>query len=219
MTSVVPRIAVLDYGTSNLHSACKALEVVGGRVHVATRPDEVGAVDAVVLPGVGNFGAVMRRIRAQGLDEAVGRAVEEGTPLLGICLGMQLLLDGSEESPGEPGLGVVSGDVVRLATSEKLPDIGWREVSFRAGSALGPEPDASPAERTYYFVHSYACQPADPSVVAGTARHGVSFAATIEHGSVTATQFHPEKSSRAGLALLRRWVAGVASPVAEGVAR
>lgn len=214
MNVPVPRIAVLDYRTSNLHSAVKGLERVGARVHVAADPDEVGEVDGVVLPGVGHFGEVMRRMREQGLDEAVANAVDGGVPLLGICLGMQLLFEASEEAPGEAGLGVLAGTVAALPPTAKLPDIGWRAVDW-SDPLLGPASGASAFERTYYFVHSYVCCPSDPDVVAGVAVHGIPFCAAVRSGSVAAVQFHPEKSSTAGLALLRRWVASVAVTARE----
>lgn len=217
MTIERPRLAVLDYRTSNLHSALKALELVGADVHVATSPEEVGAVDGVVLPGVGHFGEVMRRMREQRLDEAVAAAVDADLPLLGICLGMQLLFDDSEEAPGVPGLGVLAGSSVALPPSRKLPNIGWREVEWRV-PGLGPDEDDAPAfDRTYYFVHSFACVPSDRAIAAGFADHDGPFCAGVRSGNVSAVQFHPEKSSTAGLALLGRWVASVAAGVAEPV--
>jgi glutamine amidotransferase len=155
----------------------------------------------------------MRRIRAAGLDEAVARAVAGGTPLLGICLGMQLLFDESEESPGVAGLGVLPGVVRRLRTDLKVPHIGWSRVEWAPGAPVGAPEDA-PAESTYYFVHSYACEPADPALVLGRAEHGVPFCAAAGREGVTGVQFHPEKSSAAGLGLLGRWLAGVAARAA-----
>jgi glutamine amidotransferase len=206
----VTRLAVLDYEMSNLLSATKALERLGAEVTVARAPAEAEGADAVVLPGVGHFGEAMRRIRAAGLDEAVARAVADGTPLLGICLGMQLLFDESEESPGVAGLGVLPGAVRRLRTDLKVPHIGWSRVDWAPGTALGAPPD-EPGGSTYYYVHSYACEPADPVLVLGRAEHGVSFCAAAGREGVTGVQFHPEKSSAAGLGLLGRWLAGVAA--------
>jgi glutamine amidotransferase len=206
----VTRLAVLDYEMSNLRSATKALERLGARVTVARAPGEAAGADAVVLPGVGHFGEAMRRIRAAGLDEAVARAVAEGTPLLGICLGMQLLFEESEESPGVAGLGVLPGAVRRLRTPLKVPHIGWSRVTWAPGAPIGPAGDDA-GDSTYYFVHSYACEPADPALVLGRADHGVAFCAAAGREGVTGVQFHPEKSSAAGLGLLGRWLAGVAA--------
>ena len=196
-----PRVAVLDYKMSNLHSASKALERLGAEVTIVEAPTELD-VDAVVLPGVGNFGPAAERIRAHGLDEVVSWAIRSGRPLLGICLGMQLLFEESEESPGVPGLGVLAGSVRRIPTDEKLPSIGWRRVFW------ADEPER---EDAFYFVHSYACVPDDPAVVLGTAVYGVEHCAAVRSGQITGFQFHPEKSSRVGLALLGRWLTSVSA--------
>lgn len=208
MSAAGPRIAVLNYQMSNLRSATKALELLGARVQVAESADQALGVDAVVLPGVGHFGPAMERIRAQGLDAVARGAAAEGVPLLGICLGLQLLFEESEESPGVDGLGLIAGTVRRLETDRKLPQIGWNRVQWRAtGVLVPPETDASAS--TYYFVHSYAAVPSDPAHVLGTVDYGGQFVAAVQAGHVTGVQFHPEKSSRAGLALLRRWLASV----------
>ncbi|MGD9572675.1 MAG: imidazole glycerol phosphate synthase subunit HisH [Thermoleophilia bacterium] len=210
-----PRLAVLDYQMSNLRSATKALERLGADVRVATTPGEARDVDAVVLPGVGHFGEAMRRIRAARLDEVVLGAAERGLPVLGICLGQQLLFDESEESPGVAGLGLLPGAVRRLRTDRKLPHIGWSRVTWEPGSPLAPD-DPSDAAATYYFVHTYGCEPEDPSVVLGRADHGVAFCAAAGRGTVAGVQFHPEKSSAAGLGLLGRWLAAI--PVRDAAA-
>lgn len=203
-----PRVAVLDYRVSNLRSAVKALELVGGDVRVTGDPDDVPGADAVVLPGVGHFGEAMRRIRGLGLDRAVLRAADEGVPVLGFCVGLQLLFAESEESPGAPGIGLLPGPVRRLRTDRKLPHIGWSEVAWSPASGLGPDSGRA-ADATYYFVHSFAPEPEDEALVLGRARHGVEFCAAAGRPGVTGLQFHPEKSSAAGLALLGRWLAGV----------
>ena len=212
-----PTLALLDYEMSNLRSAAKALERLGAGVRVARTPAEAAGADAVVLPGVGNFGEAMRRIRRTGLDGTVREATADGVPVLGICLGLQLLFEESDESPGARGLGILPGAVRRLRTPRKLPHIGWARVSWDPGSPLAPA-DPQPSG-TYYFVHSFACEPEDPSLVAGRAEHGVPFCAAAGRGAVAGVQFHPEKSSRDGLALLGRWLASVAAPQAAAATR
>lgn len=208
---MTPRVAVLDYEMSNLRSATKALELLGAEVSVVHEPEAVAGADAVVLPGVGNFGEAMRRIREHRLDVAVRDAVDRGVPVLGICLGLQLLFAESEESPGVPGLGVLPGPVRRLRTDLKLPHIGWSRVEWAPGTPLAPaEGDAG--DSTYYFVHTYGCEPEDASLVLGRAEHGVTFCAAAGRPGVTGVQFHPEKSSAAGLGLLKRWLAAVPTP-------
>ena len=208
-----PRVAVLDYKMSNLRSAVKALELLGARVSVAECPAKADGADAVLLPGVGHFDEAMRRLRDGGLDGVVTGAAASGVPVLGICLGMQLLLDSSEEAPGVPGLGLIPGAVRRLGTDRKIPQIGWNPVEWRPGSPLGTL--EGPQRRTYYFVHSYAARPDDPADVAGTADYGGPFVAAVARGAVAGVQFHPEKSSRAGLALLGRWLSAVADGAAH----
>ncbi len=208
-----PFVALLDYEMSNLRSAGKALERLGARVRVAARPADAEGADALVLPGVGRFGAAMERLEAHGFTSMLREAASAGTPVLGICLGLQLLFDESEESPGVPGLGIIPGAVRRLRTDLKVPHIGWSEVDWREAALFAPA-DGGPADRTYYFVHSYACVPEDADDVLGTAEHGAPFVAAAGRGSVAGVQFHPEKSSSAGLALLGRWLEGAA--VREG---
>lgn len=204
-----PRLAVLDFEMSNLRSAVKALERLGADVRVAVDPDGARDVDGVVLPGVGNFGEAMRRMGARGLDTAVRDAVDRGVPVIGICLGLQLLFAESEESPGVPGLGILPGAVRRLRTDRKLPHIGWSHVTWAPDSVLGPGDPGDAAASTYYFVHTYACEPEDPSLVLGRAEHGTPFCASAGREGVMGVQFHPEKSSAAGLGLLGRWIASV----------
>lgn len=207
---MTPVVAVLDYEMSNLRSACKALERLGAEVRVVQEPAAAAGADAVVLPGVGNFGEAMRRIRIAGLDAAVHDAVDRGVPVLGICLGLQLLFAESEESPGVAGLGVLPGAVRRIATDLKLPHIGWSRVRWQPDCILAPEVEDD-ASSTYYFVHTYGCEPEDDALVLGRADHGVDFCAAAGRPGVMGVQFHPEKSSTAGLGLLGRWLAGVAA--------
>jgi len=201
-----PVVALLDYEMSNLRSAGKALERLGARVRVAARPDEARGADAIVLPGVGRFGAAMDRLAAHGFVDMLRGAADAGTPVLGICLGLQLLFEESEESPGVAGLGLVPGRVERLRTSLKVPHIGWSQVDWRDDCVLAPS-GGGPAERTYYFVHSYACVPQDPDDVRGMATHGCAFVAAAGRGAAVGVQFHPEKSSTPGVAFLRAFLA------------
>ncbi len=203
-------VAVLDYRMSNLASATKALESLGADVRVVDDGEQLGTPDAVVLPGVGHFGEAMARMRARRLDVAARRAAEDGRPLLGICLGLQLLFEQSDESPGVDGLGLLPGAVRRLETEEKVPHIGWSQVEWRPGVPFAPEP-GDPHSSIYYFVHSYVCEPEAPEMVLGTASHGASFVASAGWGVVHGVQFHPEKSSDAGLGLLTRWLRGVSA--------
>ena len=189
---------------SNLASVTKALEHVGAEVVIVRAPSEADGVDAVVLPGVGNFGQATEQLAEQGLDDAARDAVLAGTPLLGICLGMQLLFDDSEESPGTRGLGLIPGSVRRLQTSLKVPNIGWRNVSWS-------DQRSDTAPEAFYFVHSFVCEPNDPAHVLATADHGGLFCAAAGVPDLMGVQFHPEKSSTVGLRLLSGWLSGVAA--------
>ncbi len=208
-------VVLLDYEMSNLRSVGKALERLGARVRIATRPEDACDADAIVMPGVGRFGAAMERLEAHGFTQMLRQQAAAGTPILGICLGLQLLFDESEESPGVAGLGIIPGRVTRLVTERKVPHIGWSEVRWVAGCPLAPdEAPAGPAASTYYFVHSYVCVPTDDGDVRGTFDHAGAFAAAAGKGSVMGVQFHPEKSSTAGLALLGRWLHATVGAVA-----
>jgi imidazole glycerol-phosphate synthase subunit HisH len=203
-----PHIAVLDYGIGNLRSAEKALQHLGAEAELTTDGAVVDRAAGVVLPGVGAFGACMRALRASGLEPAARRAVADGRPFLGICVGMQMLFDGSEEAPEVPGLGLLAGTVRRLSDAVVLPHMGWNTVTVTPGSRLMAGLGAAP---WLYFVHSYAPCPDDPAVVAATAEHGGPVVAAVEHGPLWATQFHPEKSGTVGLAVLGNFVAAVAA--------
>lgn len=196
-------IAVVDYGIGNLRSAQKALEHLGADARLTSDPDEVRAAGAVVLPGVGAFGACMGALRASGLDAPVLEAVDAGKPFLGVCVGMQMLFTGSEEAPGVAGLGVVPGVVRRLADDLVLPHMGWNAVEVREGSRLFEGVERPP---WLYFVHSYAPDPEDRGVVAATTDYGGEVVAAVERDGLWATQFHPEKSGETGLAVLANFV-------------
>jgi glutamine amidotransferase len=203
------RIAILDYGMGNLRSVEKALEHVGATATITADAATVRAADGVILPGVGAFPRAMERIRERGLDELVAERVEAGAPVLGICLGLQLLFDSTTELGGADGLGLLRGPVERLsAPGLKVPHIGWAPVRWERESRLA---DGIPSETPFYFVHSFAPRP-DPGDLLGSAEYGERFACAAERGDVFGVQFHPEKSSAAGLRLLSNF-AGVCASV------
>jgi glutamine amidotransferase len=197
------RIAVLDYGMGNLRSVEKALERVGAEAIVTADHDAAHAADGLVLPGVGAFPRGIERVRALGLDELVAGRVGAGVPLLGICLGMQLLFESSTELGGADGLGLLAGEVRELdAPGLKLPHIGWEAVAFEGDGGLG----AGLGGRTpFYFVHSFAPEPVEAAIVTGTAVWGGRFACAVASPPIYGVQFHPEKSSSAGLRLLENF--------------
>ena len=197
-----PSIAVIDYQAGNLRSVQKALERFGARAAITRDPADVERADAVVFPGQGANDPSMRHLRAGGLIEPIQAFIRGGKPFLGVCLGLQLLLDGSDEGV-EPGLGVLAGRVRRLDNGLKVPHMGWNSVDFRvAHPLLGGIPNGS----HFYFVHSYYADPADKSVVAGRTSYGVDFCSAAAWRNVFATQFHPEKSGEVGLRLYRNFV-------------
>lgn len=204
MTTTGSSIAVIDYGIGNLHSAHKALRAVGANAILTDDPTVIDGAAAVVLPGVGNFGACMTALRSRNLDRTVLDAIESQRPFLGICVGMQMLFDGSQESPDIPGLGVLSGDVQLLPGTVKRPQMQWNKLDIRRADPVLTDPEQE--EQWMYFVHSYAAVTAETEVVVATVDYGSCVTAACRHDNVFATQFHPEKSSSAGLALLRRWV-------------
>ncbi len=195
-------IAVLDYGIGNLASATKALRRGGGDARLVTDPADVAAASGVVLPGVGSFGRCAQALAASGLEAAARAALGGGRPFLGICVGLQLLYEGSEESPEVPGLGVLEGTVRRLRGGLKCPQMQWNRLDARRPShLLGAGGDGA----WVYFVHSYAAPDSDD--VVATCDYGGTVVAAVERGPLWATQFHPEKSGAAGLALLAGFAA------------
>jgi glutamine amidotransferase len=194
-------IGIVDYGMGNRRSVEKALEHVGARAIVSSDPARLRSASGLILPGVGAFPRAMENLRELGLDELVRERVAAGTPVLGICLGMQLAFEGSSEQGGSEGLGILAGEVRELATGElKLPHIGWSEVRFSgSGSPLISD---LPSSCAFYHVHSFAPVPARPEDVLGTAEYGSPFTTAVASGSFYGVQFHPEKSSAAGLRLL-----------------
>ena len=204
-----PVIAVLDYGIGNLRSAEKALQKVGGDARLTRDPAFVASADAVVLPGVGAFGACMDALRGAGLEDVVYGAVDSGRPFLGICVGMQMLFTSSQEDLDARGLDIISGTVKWIPPGVKRPQMQWNKLSFAQpadpmfeGELLRDAPNGS----WLYFVHSLHGVPMDPSLVAATCDYGVTLNAAFRQDNVFATQFHPEKSGASGLALLDNFV-------------
>jgi imidazole glycerol-phosphate synthase subunit HisH len=201
-------IAIVDYGMGNRRSVEKALEHVGARVVLTSDAEEIRRAEKIVLPGVGAFPRAMRALRGLGLDTVLRERAVAGIPILGVCLGMQLLFDSSTEHEGATGLGLLPGDVTSLDTAgRKLPHIGWNLVGLQRPSQLTAGFGDAAA---FYHVHSFACRPADPSDVVGVSEYGEAFASIVERGNVAGAQFHPEKSSRDGLALLSNFVGAAA---------
>lgn len=206
-------IAIVDYGMGNLRSVQKALQKLGFHAEITADADEVRRADKLILPGVGAFGAAMENLRRAGLDTAIREFIESGKPFLGICLGLQLLFDFSEESWGaerEQGLGILRGKVVRFPEGLtdgqgkllKIPHIGWNALRFTRRDALfdGVEEGAH-----VYFVHSYFPLPEQDEVVTAVSDYGVTFCCAVQRANVRAVQFHPEKSSTVGLRILRNF--------------
>ncbi len=200
---MTPRIAVLDYGMGNRRSVEKALEHVGAEVVLTGDADVLRHCAGVVIPGVGAFPEAMSRLEGLGLVEPLRGLAAQGTPILGVCLGMQLLFDSSEEIEPTKGLGLLPGTVTWLQTAERLPHIGWNEVSFQRPSALTA--GLPPAGCPFYHVHSLAARPEEADIV-GSTTYGETFATIVERDRVAGVQFHPEKSSAHGLGLLANYV-------------
>jgi glutamine amidotransferase len=200
---VTPRVAVCDYGVGNLHSVERALARGGARVELTRRPDVIAGADGIVLPGVGAFGAAASALHGEGLATAIHEAAARGRPVLGVCLGLQLLFEWSEESPGAAGLGLCRGGVRRMTPSVgKVPHMGWNRLHMRRRSGLL---DGLGEETFVYFVHSYVVHAQADGVVADC-DHGGRFPAAVEAGAVMGTQFHPEKSGAAGLRVYGNFV-------------
>jgi glutamine amidotransferase len=197
-------IAILDYGMGNLRSVEKALERVGARAEVTRDPERISTAAGLVLPGVGAFPKAMQAVRDLGFDDLMRAHVEAGRPVLGICLGMQLLFESSEELGGAEGLRLLDGAVVALdAPGLKVPHIGWNEVAWANGSALH---EGLPSPAAFYHVHSFAPRAADDGEVIGWSTYGGRFPSVVGRDNVFGVQFHPEKSGPDGLALLRNFV-------------
>jgi imidazole glycerol-phosphate synthase subunit HisH len=209
VSEATARICILDYGVGNLRSVEKALEHVGAAATIADDAEAVRAADGLILPGVGAFPKAMERIRERGLDELTVERRDAGVPILGICLGLQLLFDSTTELGGATGLGLLAGEVDGLdAPGLKIPHIGWAPVRWEKESRLT---EGIPSETAFYLVHSFAPGPASGDLL-GTAAYGVRFTCAAERDNVFGVQFHPEKSSAAGLRLLANF-AGICASV------
>lgn len=214
--SAAPLIAVVDYGMGNRRSVHKALEHVGARVCTTRDHDVLRVADGLVVPGVGAFPLAMDNLVELGLAELIRERASQGTPTLGICLGMQLLFERSDELAPADGLGLIAGEVSRLRTGGlRIPHIGWSEVAFEQESPLtaGLPPGGCP----FYHVHSLTARPRDPADVVGTSEYGERFATIVAHGSVLGVQFHPEKSSAHGLAMLASFVQLCTRPAVQAI--
>jgi imidazole glycerol-phosphate synthase subunit HisH len=202
-------IAIIDYGVGNLFSVEKALLQLGAQVEVTNDESVIRQAQKIVLPGVGAFGDCMENLRASGLIPAIMDMVQQGYPLLGICVGLQILFEGSEESPGVSGLGVFSGTVRKIkAPGLKIPHMGWNSLDV-AEPHQPIDLFAGLASIPYvYFVHSYHAVPADKDIITATAEYGETLTAAVARGNVQATQFHPEKSGDVGLDILKNFIQG-----------
>ena len=194
-------IVIVDYGMGNLFSIYNALDHVGGNPRFARDPEDLKGAKAIVVPGVGAFGSCMSQLSR--FSESLLQRLQEGVPMLGICVGMQVLFQESEESPGAPGLGWIAGKVIRLPDGVMIPQMGWNSLAIlRRLEILDGISDGD----MFYFVHSYYTRPEDDSVIAATTEHGVEVTAAIQKDNLFATQFHPEKSGPKGLQILKNFV-------------
>lgn len=197
-------IAVIDYDAGNIKSVEKALDFLGQEADVTGEKEKILAADHVILPGVGAFGDAMENLRSRGLDQVIYEVIRRGTPFLGICLGLQLLFERSDEAPGAEGLGVLKGEILRIPESDglKIPHMGWNSLHLQNNGRLfrGVEENAY-----VYFVHSYYLKAADESIVKASTEYGTHIHASVEKDNVFACQFHPEKSSHWGLKILENF--------------
>lgn len=196
---------IIDYDAGNIKSVEKALVSLGEEVRISRDRDELLTADRVILPGVGNFGDAMEKLHSYGLVSVIEEIARQGKPFLGICLGLQLLFERSDEAPGVAGLGLVKGEILRIPDEAglKIPHIGWNSLTLQNEGRLFAGIEGEPY---VYFVHSYYLKAADPQIVKARTRYGVDIDASVEQGNVFACQFHPEKSSRLGLQLLKNFV-------------
>ena len=201
-----PKIALLDYEMGNLHSVSKALEHAGADVDILTQPAEMDKYSALVLPGVGNFGDCAEKCREHGFDKLTFKWISIGKPFLGICVGMQLLMEESEEAPGIPGLGIFKGKVKLFKPKDpalKVPQMGWNQVDLKSKNPIFND---IPNNSYFYFVHSYYVDPENAEIILGETDYGIKYCSFIQKDNIFATQFHPEKSQKIGLKLLENFV-------------
>ena len=198
-------IAIIDYDAGNVKSVEKALEFLGEEAVLTRDPEVLLKAEKVILPGVGAFGDAMEKLQGYGLVTVIRKIVEKGTPFLGICLGLQLLFESSDESPGVEGLGVLKGRIVRIPDGEglKVPHIGWNSLTYPNQGRLYK---GIPENSYVYFVHSYYLQAQEPEIVVAETEYGVQIQASVEKGNVFACQFHPEKSSGIGMTILKNFI-------------
>lgn len=198
-------IAIIDYDAGNIKSVEKALLFLGQEVKITRDRDEILGADKVILPGVGSFGDAMSKIHQYGLEEVIHQVVEKQTPFLGICLGLQLLFEKSDETPGVKGLGILKGEILRIPETPglKVPHMGWNSLKFQNNGRLFQN---LPEDSYVYFVHSYYLKAEDESCVTATTEYGTHIHASVEQGNVFACQFHPEKSSDVGMQILKNFV-------------
>ncbi len=198
-------VAIIDYGAGNLSSVKKALDYLGAENEITQDREKILSATHIILPGVGSFEDAMNSMKARGLVDVVKEAAASGKPFLGICLGLQLLFESSEESPGAEGLGILKGKIVEIPknTGLKVPHMGWNSISVKQKDGIFKDIDD---ESYFYFVHSYYLKDAEEDVVAATTEYGVSIQCAVQKGNLCATQFHPEKSSKVGLKLLENFL-------------
>ena len=198
-------IAIIDYDAGNIRSVEKALQFLGQEVKITRDREEILGADKVVLPGVGSFGDAMGKLHQYGMVEVIRQVAEKKTPFLGICLGLQLLFERSDESPGVEGLGILKGEILRIPEGEgrKIPHMGWNSLELRNQGRLFAGLSGEPY---VYFVHSYYLKARDEQIVKATTEYGVTIHASVEQDNIFACQFHPEKSSDTGLKILKNFV-------------
>ena len=198
-------ISIIDYDAGNIKSVEKALQHLGQEVVITADPQQILSSDKVILPGVGAFGDAMEKLRKSGLDQVIRQVADRGIPFLGICLGLQLLFESSDESPGVEGLGLLKGKILRIPDQEglKIPHMGWNSIHYKEGSRLFRD---IPQDAYVYFVHSYYLAAEEEEDVAATTHYSTLIHASVQHDNIYACQFHPEKSSTVGLKILQNFV-------------